>query len=642
MLNILENLKNEKVISESEYYFARMIADKQQKAPELQRNLAILLAALCQYSHQQGNTCLFLDEQLQHNFFGLAYRKSERDYQAQLEEKIRFLAPSQWQSALHGHVAFTTEPERIVAPFVFQFNALYFYRVWQDEFRVANYLKSAVLKNGDFQSESDLDAIRRCVRQEGIKDGQKLAIATALRQQFTLISGGPGTGKTFIVARLLVALQQLYHAGLKIRLAAPTGKAAARLTESISAEIARMALPQSLVNSIPTDGMTIHRLLGGRYFTYNVQNPLPIDVLVVDEASMIDLTLMTSLVQALQPNTRLILLGDKDQLASVEAGAIIGELGQFLDKDYSPAMRDYLQQVTDVALPYPQRQTHPMRDHLCHLTESRRFDADSDIGHLAAAINQMQAEESLKLFQTGKTIHWQGFDQYAAEESVRSETTEEAENNVEYTARCAELVLQSAVSNYRVFLLEVQKYAARPDITQVQLQAIFGKFKSVRFLAALRSGALGVEKLNQGIAERLRQTGLVRFYHSRDWYEGKPVMVVQNDLNVGLFNGDIGLFLHGKVWFEVGEGRFRAVSSSRVPTHEPAFVMTVHKSQGSEFAHTFFVLPTENSPVLCKELIYTAVTRARTEFTVFSSQSLWKAAVRKRVKRQSGLGLLLK
>ncbi|HBO37430.1 MAG TPA: exodeoxyribonuclease V subunit alpha [Pasteurellaceae bacterium] len=211
-----------------------------------------------------------------------------------------------------------------------------------------------------------------------------------------------------------------------------------------------------------------------------------------------------------------------------------------------------------------------------------------------------------------------------------------------YRADCVAQVLQSAVENYADFLHYIQSLSAQnAQLEDNILAEVFAKFNSVRFLTALRTGEFGVEQLNQSIAEKLRQKGLLQFKHSRDWYLGQPVMVNRNDNNVGLFNGDIGIYLgNRRVWFETGDG-YKSVSISRVPSHETAFVMTVHKSQGSEFPHTFLVLPTENSPILSKELIYTALTRAKKQLTVFTAENIWKSAVRNPIKRQSGLGNLL-
>ncbi|HDR0967778.1 TPA: exodeoxyribonuclease V subunit alpha [Pasteurella multocida] len=649
MLATLKELKQHKVISEGDYYFAQLIAGKQpDELSREQKNLAILLAALCSYSYQQGNTCLFLEKGLESNYFNLAYRTAEQHYLHIIQEKIAFLPIECWQSSLADHIAFTATPLEKVAPLVFQFNALYFYRIWQDEYRVAHYLQRAVQRGAETApiAYEQINAILMhyfpAVQQiEGV-NWQKVAVATALKQPFCLITGGPGTGKTTTVARLLLALQTLSACQLKIKLVAPTGKAAARLTESINGALTRlaqenMAISADLIASIPTTAQTLHRLLGIRFFeetpTFHPNNPLPLDVLVVDEASMIDLPLMAKLLQALKPNTKLILLGDENQLSPVEAGEMLGALSEFSQHAYSPALTQYLKAVADIEL-ISSDQGSPLRDHLCRLHHSHRFSGDSGIGQLAQAINQGNVEVSWNAFTHFNDIEIVDFDQVALLKG---------DNPSLYSQACAALVIKSAVEKYTDYLVKLKALQQQsPILNEQQVGEIFVLFNAVRFLTALRVGELGVEQLNQKIAQRLQQKGLLDFKHERDWYLGKPIMIQQNDRHIGLYNGDIGLFLgQGKVWFEQGQGHYKTVLASRVPNYETAFVMTVHKSQGSEFAHTCLVLPTEPNPILSRELIYTGVTRAKQQLTVFSSAEIWKSAVKNPVKRQSGLNQLL-
>ncbi|TCK01883.1 DNA helicase/exodeoxyribonuclease V alpha subunit [Volucribacter psittacicida] len=638
MLSLLAQLTQQQIISKADYYFAKMIADKQQPYAYAQplQNLAILLAALCSYSYQQGNTCLSLQNNPNMDFFGLAYRQGEQDYLAEIWQKIDHLPVTQWQEALAEHIAFSQDPQQHIAPLVFQFGRLYFYRVWQDESKLANYLQSAVKNSQNFHP--DPQAINAILHQlfeptEQEINWQQIAVATAVKQSFCLITGGPGTGKTTTVFRLLAMLQLLRQQQhlplLRIKLVAPTGKAASRLSESLQQTLDREVkkIPQ-LAELIQTQASTIHRLLRIRplddHCYFNANNPLPLDVLVVDEASMVDLAMMEKLLSALPAQAKLILLGDKDQLSSVEAGAILGELGQFLtqveQQGYSPALTQYLLQTTGQQLT-ENLQATPIGDHLCSLRKSYRFQQYSGIGHLANAVNQCQDNLSLSLFS-----QYQDIDFILLQDNV---------------AQNIALIVEHAVQYYQQYLQQLQGINVE-EVSSQQLQHIFALFKKCRFLTALRAGDYGVDNLNQQIALRLNQEKLVNFRYTRDWYLGKPIMVLENDNQVELYNGDIGLALldehgQGKVWFEVGNNQFKGVITSRIPRHEPAFMMTVHKSQGSEFEHTLLVLPNKFTPLLSKELIYTAVTRAKQQFSVFSNENIWKTAVRNPVKRQSGL-----
>lgn len=638
MLRFLQSLNEQNIISLGDYYFAKLIADKQaEDLPESTKNLAVLLAALCSWHYAQGNTCVELDKPLARNLFGLGYRVTEQDYLTEIQQKIDFLPVAQWQAHLRGHSAFTQEPISHIAPLVFQFNALYFYRIWQDEYRVAQYIKNT-LKNHRtlaFSPDEIREKLALYFPQKSAEiDWQKVAVATAIKSPFTVITGGPGTGKTTTVTRLLLVLQELYQHQLHIKLVAPTGKAASRLEDSIQNALGflqqSMGLSEALVQSIPQKAETLHRLLGVNAFNdhchHNERNPLQLDVLVVDETSMIDLPLMAKLINALKPETRLILLGDQAQLASVEAGAVLGELAQWGEEPYSEEQANYLRQTTGYHVPSAGGD-NPMRDSLCHLTFSRRFDKNSGIGKLAEQIQRGNGEESLKLFSS--------FPQELYFNPFNAEQTE---------ADWVQQVVQSAVENYRLYLMELRELQRQGvDFNQLNeegktyAEAIQARFNSIRFLTALRNSPLGVENLNKEIALALRREHLLWFRNEQDWYLGKPIMITENDHNVRLYNGDIGLCLaNGKVWF----GN-REVLTSRIPAHESAFIMTIHKSQGSEFDQTLMVLPTEPNPVLSRELVFTGVTRAKKSLSVFADEKIWKMAVRQTVKRQSGLGKLL-
>lgn len=636
MLSVLQKLKEQGILSQGDYYFAKLIADKQchMDYAEPIKNLAILLAALCSWRYTQGNTCSQLDRYLENNLFGLAYRTTEEDYLAEIHEKIGYLPVEDWQNALCGHMAFTQDPVNQIAPMAFQFGALYFYRAWQDEYRIAQYIKNTLKKYRTlaFSYDEIHQKLEKYFPEKQEKtDWQKVAVATAIKSPFSIITGGPGTGKTTTVTRLLLVLQELFDCKLHIKLVAPTGKAASRLEESIKNALGfmqeKMNLSNSLFNAIPQKASTLHSLLGvnafNDYTRYNSHNPLQLDVLVVDETSMIDLPMMVKLINALKPETRLILLGDQAQLASVEAGAVLGELAQFVTQPYSHEQAAYLLATTGYKVEGSDC-SNPIRDCLCHLTESRRFDKDSGIGKLSEFIQKGKADDSLELF-----------DHYPQELHFNALNDESDAVNQ---------VVKSAVENYRTFLKmldDLRKQKIDPNAKNEQgisyAEAIQAQFNSVRFLTALRNSDLGVENLNKEIALALRAEKLLWFRNEQDWYIGKPIMITENDHNVRLYNGDIGLCLaNGKVWF----GN-REVLTNRIPAHEPAFMMTIHKSQGSEFKHTVMVLPTEVNPVLSRELVFTGVTRAKKELTVFADEKIWKTAIRQTVRRQSGLGKLL-
>ncbi len=466
------------------------------------------------------------------------------------------------------------------------------------------------------QAASELERLDTLVPEALCCNGQKLAAATAAARPFAVISGGPGTGKTTTVAKLLAILVETGLQGGKapaIRLVAPTGKAAARLTESIGAALQALDLPPEWVEAIPTEAGTLHRLLGvipGRsQFRHHRGNPLHLDLLVVDEASMVDLPMMARLLDALPRHARLILLGDKDQLASVEAGAVLGDICSFIEQGISPAQADWLSRQTGYRLQGTPAGA-PVRDSLCLLSKSWRFDQHSGIGQLARACNSGDGAAVEAVWGAGfgdiRLHPWAG----------------EA-----YNALIAE-----GVAGYGGYLK-----AARAGEDPA---AVFKAFNGFQILCALRDGPFGVTGLNERLELALAKAGLIQ--RDGDWYAGRPVMVVRNDHGVGLYNGDMGLCLPDdtgrlKVWFEQPDGTLRALLPSRLPPHETVYAMTIHKSQGSEFAHTVLVLPDSPSPLLTRELVYTGITRAKARLDLYGDRSLLAQAVRKKTERYSGL-----
>ncbi|MGR5252458.1 exodeoxyribonuclease V subunit alpha [Vibrio astriarenae] len=490
----------------------------------------------------------------------------------------------------------------------------------------------AVLSNA--RSVKDLSKLDSLVPLEHCVSWQKVAASAALTRRFTVISGGPGTGKTTTVTKLLtVLLQQAAQRGETptIKLVAPTGKAAARLTESIGGAVQDLPIDPELKKKIPTDASTIHRLLGAipnsAEFRHNRHNPLHLDILVVDEASMVDLPMMYRLTEALPEQARLILLGDKDQLSSVEAGAVLGDIFSYYAQGYSETQASILSELTGfTSIKQDAKGPVSFADCLCMLQKSYRFDARSGIGQLAKAINSGNKQSVAKVWGSG-------FD------------------DIEHFPLSADnytQMLTTLTQEYARYLDMIERDGMSESMEQ-KAQAILRQFGQCRLLCAVREGDFGVQGLNERIERSLNHKGLIN-KREELWYAGRPVMVTRNDASSGLFNGDIGVclpVLEGervrlKVFFEMPDGTVKAILPSRVPEHETAFAMTIHKSQGSEFAFTLMILPPDFSPILTRELIYTGITRAKSRLALFADESVMNRGIQARTERHSGLIARLK
>jgi exodeoxyribonuclease V alpha subunit len=492
---------------------------------------------------------------------------------------------------------------------------LYLGRYWWFEQQVAEALLLRAV-NVD-RDELDLsllkDSLQRMFPAEGDAiDWQMIAAAIALLRRFAVISGGPGTGKTHTVTSILALLvEQSAGKPLTIALAAPTGKAAARLTESIRKARSQINCSDEIKAQIPEEAVTLHRLLGVRPGKveprHHAENPLRINVLVVDEASMIDLPMMARLLSALPPHARLILLGDKDQLASVEAGSVFADISARSEaSSYSEAIAGQLKVCTGMQLPAGET-TGSLGDSVALLRKSYRFEGDTGIGALAKAINL--GTGVLEILKNGA-------------DGVSYRTLREAE-------------IEKAISS-----LAVDAYA-NCFASQSPWEAI-EKFNAFRILCAVRRGPAGVEQVNRTVEAALRARGLIQEQGAH--YKGRPVMVTRNDYSLGLFNGDIGIIwpdpaANGalRACFILPDASMRRVPPSRLPEHETAFAMTVHKSQGSEFDCVLMLLPLEQNEVLTRELLYTGITRAKREVEVWGSDEIVSHCVQTKIKRASGL-----
>ena len=549
-----------------------------------------------------------------------------------------------WRAALLASgIVGTPEAPGVLPLIVDADDRLYLHRYFDYERRLARRLTRARHAGAGADASIDSPALRarlaelfaaNAARLDGAADWQQLAAALALRGRLTVISGGPGTGKTTTVVNLLACLIALAP-DCRIALAAPTGKAAARMTDAIRQRAQH--LPPELRDRMPAESSTVHRLLGvtPSGFAHDADNPLAIDALVVDEASMLDLALATRLLEAVPPTARIVLLGDKDQLAAVESGAVFAELS--IDPTLTPDCVRELAALTgtpaEAIVPPAPARASALQDCAVWFTQTYRFSRDSGVGRLANYVNTGQAR--------------------AAADWLRGATDDDVRWLEAGVGTDPEAVLREMDSGFADY---VRSVAADPG----DVAAITDAFGRFRVLCALRDGPRGVTALNAAMTRRFRATltlpglpglpglppagGGLEGALASPWFAGRPVLVLDNDYVLRLFNGDIGIALpdtNGVLLVHFPDatapGGFRAIAPVRLPRHETAFAMTIHKSQGSEFDGILVMLPQQRSRVLTRELLYTAITRAKRQVMLVADEAILAQAIATPTTRHSGL-----
>jgi exodeoxyribonuclease V alpha subunit len=506
--------------------------------------------------------------------------------------------PSDWRKKLTLDKTVAKPGSR--APLVLDGGRLYLHRYWHYETDIADALR----KRSAPHSIADEAAVKNVLQElfpdltRDKFDRQALAAAIGATRGLTIISGGPGTGKTTTIVKLIQLLRRL-DPNLAVALAAPTGKAASRLSDALAngwprAEASLDAAPQ-----------TLHRLLGYNSATqqlvHHAENPLAADLVVVDEASMVDVGLMARLLAALKPDARLVLVGDRNQLASVEAGAVFGDICQSA-AGFPAADAGQLEALLGKAVPIAEGDISPLSGNIALLKRNYRF-GDSGIGALARAVVAGNAEAALDLLRSKAQAAWR------------------------------------PLASENALLRNLERMAAtqfKPIINAATGEEALARLDRFRLLAAERRGPFGVEGLNARIEQLLRAPSYA------GGYKGRPVLISENDYELALFNGDFGIIWPDednapKLWLRGNDAALRKIPIARLPAHETAWALTVHKAQGSEFERIALVLPPRESAVATRELIYTGITRAREAIEVWANEDALRRAITRRIRRASGL-----
>ena len=636
MMDQLRTWTEEGWLRPLDFAFAQFLVRLDPQAPALLPLAGALLAHL----EGRGHTCITLETFLAAPEGFLDWPAPERallatalDPWSRSDQWTETLAQSRCVQITKGTVPHPAGAEE--TPLVLSARCLYLRRYWRDQQFIAETLRQRVRQR--VADVIDTETLRCWLerlfpgpeKSSETLPWQKIACALAVRNHFGIITGGPGTGKTYTVARLIALLMAASRTSpLRIVLAAPTGKAAVRIDESLHSAVDSLpqwnqALGMDLAETFARlrPARTLHHLLGvhpddRRRFRHDAAHPLELDVLVVDEASMIHQEMMAALLRALPASARLILLGDQDQLASVEAGAVLAELCEGSGR-YDADTCAYLQDSCGAAPRHEDSGTNPLAPGIIRLQRSHRFNAE--IGGLADAVRGGHPEAVFRILHSGPAgaLAWQSVP------DMRQI-----------------LALASMETAYG----RVWQAAGQPPQDARQhtawVNAVLKDYAGFRILCALRQGPWGVTGINRAMEAYLQHQGILR--GSGLWYAGRPTLVTRNDPDLGLSNGDIGIALPDpgkrlRVYFPSSNGLPRAILPSRLNHTESAWAMTVHKAQGSEFAHTVLILPPEDSPVLSRELLYTAITRARSHFTLIAPRERLEEAIRRPTRRMSGL-----
>ncbi|KGJ92794.1 exodeoxyribonuclease V subunit alpha [Colwellia psychrerythraea] len=628
-----------------------------------QLNLYHLFLALSA-SLRAGHSCLPLSE-IAEQHWGKGYVISKKmlseqfaedeDQQQQSLSHVGFVfAPLIQLQALLAELSIQAADKQLL---VLSRDKLYLRRYFLFE----NELEHAITKRLVQQCHYNNDQIQQCIstlfpidlsldKESAEIDWQKVAVANAINKNFSVIAGGPGTGKTYTVTKLLAALLMLEkNSAINIALVAPTGKAAQRLSESIINAVSgfKDLIDERILAEIPSNAQTIHRLLGvlpnSPNFRHHEDNRLAYDVVLIDEVSMVDLPLMSRIFRALKDNAKVILLGDADQLPSVAAGSVLADIAPRPHGGYSEINEKYLSQVcqlnnNQLSEAFSAQAQDSNTDanienkvnYLSFLVKSRRFDGKGGIGLIANSVIQGDVKSSWQLL-----------------------------SNSQHQEEISQLTLaQGSLANWLAPL--VKKYYQPIEYCSTVSDA-FDLLSQFRVLCATRQGDHGVESINEVIKTYLGKNNSPFQQNQQVLYHGQPIMINENDYRLGLYNGDIGIIWrvldqagkpHLMACFEDSSEdslqNTRKILPSRLPKFESVYAMTIHKTQGSEFSHVAMVISAtvgephqaqRGSKLLSRELLYTGITRAKKQLTISANKSVWQQGVSARVKRHSGLDL---
>ncbi|CAL4326511.1 exodeoxyribonuclease V subunit alpha [Buchnera aphidicola] len=599
MITLLKKAVKIKILRPIDFYFAEFVAQK--------NTIVMLVAACVSFESKNGHTFLPIKYFEKNCFFSSMDKQFIKKILISLEKKIN------WSVELLKHESVSNGS--YVTPLILSKNKIYLYKMWKAENSIVKYLYKKNKENKvNFKKCSK---ILDDLFPENIRNTQKIAVALTLINNITFIMGGPGTGKTTTILKIIIALIKSSEKSIKIQLSAPTGKATRRLTEIIKNNIFDTHLLQKEKNYLPSNAVTIHQLLGIEKISqksfFNQNNLLDLDVLIIDETSMIDILMIEKIFNAVSKNTKLIFIGDHNQLCPIESGSILKNIFYYTNNGFNYKTLSILKKITGYKI-YAEKNkitTDIISNNICILNKNYRFNKNSGIYILSNAIHNENQDVIKNLFKN----------------SIKNIFFDETNTIKQYQQMIEKITL-----DYTNFWKKIN--------TKSTMQEIIETFQNYQVLCILHDGLFGVKTLNKKIEENMHQKKMIQYFHINNqlWYIGKPIMITSNDTILDVFNGNVGITNVNnqgllQVSFLKEKNVIQHIPINVLKNYETAWAITVHKAQGSEFMNTSLILPNFYSNVLNKDILYTGVTRSRNKLNIFSNKEIFMKTILKNAKK---------
>ena len=599
MSHLLQNFANKKIITLVDFYFSQFISKK--------NPIIMLISACISFESKNGHIFLPIEYFEKNCFFSISNKQFINKILKCLNTK-----KINWSLELSEHISCGNGS--IITPLVFYKDKIYLYKIWKAEKKILERLYE--------KNQFDTIDIQQCLNilnnlfSKKKHDLQKIAVALTLINNIIFITGGPGTGKTTIILKIIIALIKQAKQKIKIQLSAPTGKATENLIEILNDKwFNRYLLKEEKKQFFFNPIMTIHQLLGiskkSEKIFFNKNNLLMIDILIVDEASMIDVLMMSNILSALSKKTKIIFIGDHNQLKPVKSSSILKYICSYAEDGYSLKTQSILQEITQNSIinyKINKRNTSYISDKICVLKKSYRFEKKTGIYILSNAVYNKKTKIFEKLFKN----------------SIENVFFYEINSEIQYKK-----MINIIINNNKIFWRKIYE--------KKNIKEIIKTFKNHQILCIVKNGFFGVNFINKILEEEMYKRNIFnkRFYiNNKLWYVGKPIIITENNQCLGIFNGEIGITnLSQKNTLQVSflkkDNFIENIPIEILKNYKTSWSITVHKAQGSEFNNISLILPNKNLKILKKDILYTGITRTRKQLNIFSTKEIFVKTVLK-------------